>query len=384
MTIGFITENNLNALREMRKYCFSVDDDCVERSLKGRYTPENYIGYFDDNILTATVEIRPYRIFFHGHEAGMGGIAWVTSLPEYRHGGRVRKILQHCMILMRERKQYFSFLGPFSYEFYRKLGWGHTFTYKEFFADINELSTTDRHTLKPVLFEAGNLPVMNELYKKVYRNYNGPIIRSDVQLKEKVGNRYCYLFYSESATLEGYIIFDIHEHVFRIEELVVSSGKVRSEIFSFIMKHTAQAKNFTFITYDDNIELHFKEHRTNKYSIKTKNMVRVIDVYEVLKLMKPITENDFSLSVKVIDKLAPWNNNTFVVRQKNNTISISIDNSIVPDIVADIDKFSQLAMGVFSAESGYQMGFIDISEKADFSVLNKFFYKKPLALFDSF
>ena len=58
-----------------------------------------------------------------GEIVKMGGITGVTTYPEYAGRGLIHKLMAKCLEHMRTERQFISFLCPYSFPFYRKMGW---------------------------------------------------------------------------------------------------------------------------------------------------------------------------------------------------------------------------------------------------------------------
>ncbi|NLG37719.1 MAG: GNAT family N-acetyltransferase, partial [Clostridiales bacterium] len=80
-------------------------------------------AFTDQGHMTACLELIDYDVWFDGQTVSMGGIGSVASLPEYRRGGHVRGLFNLVFEEMRDRGDVFSWLFPFSYDYYRKFGY---------------------------------------------------------------------------------------------------------------------------------------------------------------------------------------------------------------------------------------------------------------------
>ena len=225
---------------------------------------------------------------------------------------------------------------------------------------------------------------MIRLYQQTQVSYNGPVLRDSNVFEKKVQGRHCYLFYSTAGELKGYIVFNIQGEAFKIQEMIAVDQGVKKEMMSFAGKHSAQVKQIQFNTYNKQDLFLFGEHYSNRYSLKTSMQARVVDVTEILKLMKPATNQKYKIIIKVNDILAPWNHHTFLVTVDNQLVSVAIDDTLEPALCCDIDRFSQLAMGAMSAQAAAEAGFVEIKPGTDINALNNLFYERSLALYDYF
>ncbi|NLO36763.1 MAG: GNAT family N-acetyltransferase [Clostridiaceae bacterium] len=89
------------------------------------YDPARRIwGAFAGDTLAAVVTGISYHILFEGQVVPMCGIGGVATLPEYRRQGAIRAIMERLLRQVREEGTVFSYLYPFSFQFYAKFGYG--------------------------------------------------------------------------------------------------------------------------------------------------------------------------------------------------------------------------------------------------------------------
>ncbi|GAA3327877.1 hypothetical protein GCM10020331_069590 [Ectobacillus funiculus] len=87
--------------------------------VRSRFKPEETWGVFIQNRLAAQLTLIPLQIYLHGKKTfSMGGIASVSTWPEFRRQGLVAHLLTHAMELMKENGQTISFLTPFAFDFF--------------------------------------------------------------------------------------------------------------------------------------------------------------------------------------------------------------------------------------------------------------------------
>ena len=67
-----------------------------ENRIKENHIAENEIYIIDEinNIVTSVVALIEYDVFFEGKIVKFGGIAGVSTLPEYRDRGSIKEIMQ--------------------------------------------------------------------------------------------------------------------------------------------------------------------------------------------------------------------------------------------------------------------------------------------------
>lgn len=84
------------------------------------------IGAYIDGKLAATAGIIDFQMHFGDRWITCGGIAGVTTYPQFRRKRLVRALLNDCVQKLDADGVAISSLWPFSYAFYEKLGWATT------------------------------------------------------------------------------------------------------------------------------------------------------------------------------------------------------------------------------------------------------------------
>ena len=77
----------------------------------------------DDREMMSSLTVTDFQIRFDGHVCKMGGIGGVGTLPQYRRQGGIRGCFQAALPDMYDRGYDFSYLYPFSTNYYRKFGY---------------------------------------------------------------------------------------------------------------------------------------------------------------------------------------------------------------------------------------------------------------------
>lgn len=84
----------------------------------------HWAAFDDDNLhMMSALTVFDYKIHFDGHSCKMGGIGGVSTLPQYRRRGGIRGCFEKALPAMYEEGYDFSYLYPFSTEYYRKFGY---------------------------------------------------------------------------------------------------------------------------------------------------------------------------------------------------------------------------------------------------------------------
>src|SRR5690606_42039566 len=87
------------------------------------FNHSNTFGIYQQNELESQMLVLPLEVLFHGETMSMGGISYVSSYPETRGMGNIKKLFTASLDHMNREGMVLSYLDPFSYPFYRKFGY---------------------------------------------------------------------------------------------------------------------------------------------------------------------------------------------------------------------------------------------------------------------
>lgn len=84
---------------------------------------QHWAAYTDNGKMMSCITIPDFTIRFDGNACKMGGIGGVSTLPQYRRMGGIRKCFEAALPAMYAEGYEFSYLYPFSTAYYRKFGY---------------------------------------------------------------------------------------------------------------------------------------------------------------------------------------------------------------------------------------------------------------------
>jgi len=365
-------------------YCFPWFNEVKEkaRELIDDFVSKDVIlGYYDERgILNAMIAILPFDIYIYGSPLGMGGIGIVSSMPEGRHGGKVAGLLKNSLQIMRDRKQFVSMLGPFSYEFYRKYGWELSFERLNYDIPIHHFSEFNKKSGSIRPFKDDDLEAVNAIYTEYARKHNCCIIRdkalwTDFMLDDsrtKKYPKYTYLWTDADNNPGGYIIYTIKEDKMNIHEMVYLDQRAKEGLFWFIFAHQSQVDNVYWSTSsDERLYLDLTNPRVGM-GLTPGMMFRVVDVKNALlsRCYDKNTEAKFSISIS--DPDAEWNNKNFLIELEEG--EIDVEECEAGEVSCTIQTFSQIFTGYVTPGEALLHNKL-IGELKAIEEMNKIFYK---------
>ncbi|MBN1329470.1 MAG: GNAT family N-acetyltransferase [Candidatus Heimdallarchaeota archaeon] len=362
MTIKNISKNDLKKVDKLMIYCFGMGLEPSSEDEIKEYQETidlNYAwGYYnEEDELISTWIAFPWQAYFRGKLMKYGAIADVTTQPEYRQKGYIRELFLRSLKQMKDTGYLISGLNPFKYSYYEKFGYA--LGSETIFLKCNptEILLPNNFTLLKVK----EIP-KEETFKKItpIRNEFGKRYNFIYFTDEKTWlirmfrkNDYIFGIYNLEGKLEGYIISkitklqtNIWDSALDINETLATTRDAFLTILDFIKKHTDQTAEFHWKVIDDELTfINFIEKYAAKVEIRPATMYRIIDVQKALEVLDYPQTIDDSISLRIYDKYADWNNGYFKLTiNKGKAICQKIDETEA-DLEIDINSFTQLFMG---------------------------------------
>ncbi|HHU56290.1 MAG TPA: GNAT family N-acetyltransferase [Acholeplasmataceae bacterium] len=357
------------------------------------YYLEKWAAFTDDNKMVAYVSALPFNIRFDGNSVLMSGIGGVSTLPEYRGHGIMRKIMEALLKDEYKNDYAFSYLYPFSHAFYNKFG------YNQGYERIRWNLSLDSIKPSPIKYKAfmhekdSHTEDIKKVYDEFIKDYNLSVIREDIDYfrfrksNPAVDQVYTYVFYDENNNPIGVVTI---KRVMKNDKRVLScSNLFFSNIngFKAILNHLLNYKNnyqsVEFIL-PANLRLSHLIPEWSLYpasrNLEIFGMVRVVNVEKVLKLAK--YKGSGNLIIKINDSIIEENNNTYAITFENDHLSSITKTNEMPHVEMGIDAFSTLIVGIYDSDSVLSFNNVTIFKNTE--NIKKVFYQKKCMLYEYF
>ena len=339
----------------------------------------------------------------------------VGTEPEYRRLG----LASHCFKLLdkviEERGCIVSYLHPFSFEYYRSIGYERISDHRVIEIPIRGLSFLPRFNgLTRILPEQGSAD-LETAYNKFCLDRNAIFLRyGTVATTEPTfcegyayGGPYTYDFKNntfylsrdESGEPDGYIklrkVMDLeHHHLFgtiHIDEICYSSPAALKKLLGFIRMYDGEADTVIFhnVGMAPEIELALRDYKYIKIQSVPDLSARFHDVETALKVVKyPQKAGTFTLRVSDTEKSpfsAAKTTGCWKVQYENEKASVEkLDSSAICDIDLTMPAFSQLIHGFMSYGSMIAPYTEGVTVYGDCSDLFRAFPNRPCGMYDLF
>lgn len=358
------------------------------------YWQEKWAAFDDDGNMMAYLSAQPYNVQFDGHIVKMTGIGGVSTLPQYRRNGCIRKCFEASLKDMYENDFTLSYLYPFSTAYYRKFGYELCNEVIHYYINLRSIQRFPEADGQVYLVEHGShLDDIKKVYTDYAAGYNLMCKRDDIDytaIKESnpaKDRHYIYVYKSKNGEAKGVMSFTKEKVNDRFNMQCRYFYFSDMEGFKGLLNHClAFAAYYEHVVFklplDINITSYIPEWALYTYKRESyfHGMVRVVNVKKALELAK--YQGSGSLVIKVTDQQIEQNNNTFEVTFVDGraTRVEVVDKPF--DIALSINNFSRLIIGTHSP---CELKYIEALQiNADLEKIGQVFYKKLNFIADYF
>ncbi|WP_435153605.1 GNAT family N-acetyltransferase [Haladaptatus sp. DFWS20] len=363
-------------------------------------------GLFDDDDLLCVCKHHWFSTRIRGEWHEMAGLSAVASPPESRRRGLVQRMLVDSLVEYRENEVYFSSLWPFSYEFYRKYGWGTVtkFTRYETTPDTLALDTESTGEFRRV--DADDWELLAPVLAAHGENYALSIDRTEEWWRNRVFKQwdkdpYVYVWVQDEderdspdtnkddlkGNARGFIVYVIEDgedgRQLKTWELAYADDEAYRHLLRFVQYHDSQVESVVIHEPENTSLLDMVDNpRDVECEIHTGPMFRLVDVPRALESISFPDEATESIVIGVIDPLADWNDGTFELDPDDVVLCGRTDAE--PDVTFDVNTLSQLVAGYYSVEGAERFGDCAIESDDARARLDSLFPKRDVFLREGF
>ncbi|GAA0200535.1 enhanced intracellular survival protein Eis [Haladaptatus pallidirubidus] len=353
-------------------------------------------GLFDGDDLLCVCKHHWFttRIRDEWHE--MAGLSAVASPPESRRGGLVRQMLKHSLAEYRENEAYFSALWPFSYEFYRKYGWGTVNKYTKYETTPDALALNTDPTGDFRRLDADEWELLQSAFDAHSEGYALSIDRTEEWWRHRVfegwkKDPYVYAWVpNREKNARGYVVYTIQEEDdgdgkrLKVWEMAHADDEAYRHLLRFAQYHDSQVETVELSHEPENTTLldMVDNPRDVNCEIETGPMFRLVDVPRALESISYPGEISENIVLRVADSLAEWNDGTFELDTDDIVLCDRTEDD--PDVTLNVNTLSQLVAGYYSVEDAERFGSCSIESDDARVHLNSLFPKRDVFLREGF
>ncbi len=364
MTVTKLTKEHYKEAMKLSEYAFQykVPEERVEERLELMDKHHQLYGVFSGEELAAKLHLLPLEVYIGGQTVKMGGVAGVATYPEYRRSGFVREMLTDLLETMKNEGCTISMLHPFSVPFYRKYGW-------ELFSSHLKASLKSESlvmkkqapgTVKRHVGKDGHSEEIENVYDQFASRFSGMLKRETRWWQQSIYSEdtYAAVYYNESGTAEGYLLYEVKDSKMTVEEFVPLTPSARTGLWNFICQHDSMIKDLEITTFEsDPLFYSLKEPRI-KAEVTPYFMARIVDAAAFLKDYEFSSQERAVLTIK--DDYAPWNNGTYEISDGN----VTKTDAEKGEISLSINALTAALFGYKRPLDLYEIGEMEGSEEA--------------------
>jgi len=315
---------------------------------------------------------------FNGATVKAMVIGCVLTQPEGRRGGLARKMFEMLDPVIRENNVLVTYLHPFSFPYYRTMGYERVADHRVLELRIEDLSFAERYNELERVRTTDDLSGLDYVYNKFSENRNVMLRRhdsvADPERKNGVpgymfarpfehffkGKQY-YLSRDEKGQPDGYVKLSfemplkdhwLKDGVLHVEEMCFTTPEALRKLFGFLRMYEGQ---YDFVRFDNvgmapEVELLLRRYKYTDISLLPDISARVHDVGGVLAAtVYPREKGRFTVKVTDCPK-SPFSKDltegVWHVEYENGVGTVTrLSDDADCDIVTDMPAFSQIVHG---------------------------------------
>jgi predicted acetyltransferase len=315
---------------------------------------ENVWAVFEGGKMCSVTGVLDFRVRFEGHNVPMGGISGIATLAESRGRGHVRRTFEAILSAMREEGKVFSFLIPFSFDFYRKFGYELCYTPNRAVIPMYLFNDYPMPERVEQVFPGSDVAGLLEIYNTFIREKNLPLVRDAEAMRKRAGHdpytsrHYVYLH------KDAYMLCNAKDgedgRILNVREMAWVSPEGLRAMFGLI---GGLSPEFESLQWDapDGIVLPalFGDGTEVQISRPAYGMNRIINVRGALQLMKA-PKQPGRVKLRVTDDTLPANSGTYTVEWENGKVTLVNPESGAADLETDIQTLTQLVTGFLTPD----------------------------------
>ncbi len=354
----------------------------------------------DGKILYGCVNSREYTCRFDGGAYKLGGIGGVSTLPPYRHNGAIRASLSASLRDMYENGFTFSYLYPFSTQYYRKFGYEVGAEARRWVMPLADIRPKDVGGTIEQIFPGDDFSPLLEVYDACFADCNMSAVRDrydagleKAKLMEE--HRYVYVWRNEAGAPrglmiahktreDGAVVMDCN-HTFGAQNengFLFCDMEALSALLFFVK--SAFSADYDKISFTTRREIDLTslvgENNSASCSMFWNGMLRVVNVRRVLENCN--CRGTGCVRIAVEDTILPENCGTWKLTFAPGQVNFVEKTEEQPDVSLTINAFSALICGARDVHS-----FAWIPDAVVHNAAVPFagvFYAKPCFMLDLF
>jgi predicted acetyltransferase len=346
------------------------------------------IGVWDERGFQAQVIVLSFRVHMGPDVVlPMGGIAGVACKPAARGRGYAKAALVRSLQHMRETGEVVSSLYPFSWEFYRQVGWEWVGVKRRYKAATRVLHPSP-DTVRCREAGPADRPAIESIYRQFAARYRGMLARDEKQwnsVLDDTPERYTYTYlYEGEEGPEGYLTYRGGSHESTdLREFICLTARAQRAMLGLLGRLDMQTDCVEWRAPSDDLLWSAVTSYEIETGISPVTQARIVDVEAALKAWKPRAGGRGRFVMGVADDCADWNAGTWEVEFGDGVSEIRRARR-EPQFTLDIQALSQAFYGTPSAPEIQRAERVTVHDQAGFEAFSEFMSGPPMWTNDSF
>ncbi len=354
MKVRMLKTDELEHLGQLYRNAYRIDAATASRWLKD-IAPENTFVIADEQRVLSAIQIIPYRTVIGGRSLPMGGIGGVATWADAQGHGFATRLMKASIAEMHNRGYAISFLYPFSYRYYGKLGWALSGR-RVVYANIRpgDLPRHDSPYRVRAIVAPEDWQLAADGYSHGHEQYNCLVEREALHWA-RLGHRQeherfqCYAIVDEEGKAGGYfscedVEFAPYHYETVVRELVCADRWAYSAFFNFLRTLPLNVKRVTIGHAEKPWLWPYFQEPVVETRVDPWFQTRVIDVERACQLRGYCPSVAATIVFALHDPLAPWNEGTWELCVDEGRSSIKRV-ACSPEIELSIEQFSAIFTG---------------------------------------
>lgn len=371
--------------------------------------------YDDQEHLIGRCKGNVVDVYLNGALMKAMALGALMTMPEYRRFGMARHTFEMLGRVMEERGCVISYLHPFSFNYYRSIGYERIADHRIIEFPIDRLDFVPRYSNLTRVYDQDSTQEMEQVFNEFCRSRNASFLRygTHTTMEPTIcagytnGGPYTYsckgvmhfLSRDDSGKADGYISIrkemqQEHHHLFGkvfVEEICYTSPDALRKLLGFIRMYDGEVDTVIFENCGPapEVEQMLRDYKYMKIQSVPDLCARFHDVQAVLEAMVyPQLRGEFTLKVTDPGKLpfptektvGTWN----VVYQGGKATVTKLDGDAPCDLELEMSALAQLVHGFQSygkQSAMYSQGVVLHNDCDDFF---RAFPNRPCGLYDLF
>lgn len=337
---------------------------------------------FVDGHIVSTLRLIPFEVTFGNVNMPMAGISMVTTTPEHRRHGYMRRMIETILPEMKERGFVISCLHTSSVEMYRRFGWDVSSNILEYSLTPEQIGGQPETGGRVAQFGIDKIGKIARVYETFAKTKTCELVRDEDHWNRHVilPDKHCYLYENSRGEVEGYLIYEILDQSLPrvrsfgadIKEFIALTHEARCAMFAFLKNLQPQIKTIIFrVPVNDPCLYYFPNPRVEA-KLLPGFMARIVDVKKAFEMKRYAPDTAGKVVFDVKDEVMPFNHDRFALEVEGGRARVGRTRKKAL-FSCDINALSQIYCGHIDLVQALAVGKIQTADEEKVTAANHLF-----------